>query len=94
MGALFDAIRRAAREDRYAFSVHADERLRERRVVAWQVLAGLEHGRLLSERPSDRPNPSVEVDQWIADGSPVKAVWAHVRALDLAKLVTVHFYDR
>ncbi len=94
MGALFEAIKRAVREDRYVFSNHADEQLRERRIVASQVVAGLKQGRLLAERPSDRPNPSVEVDQCLADGTPIKAVWAYVQALDLAKLVTVHFYDR
>ena len=27
------------------------------------------------------------------DGMPVKAIWAFVAALDMAKLVTVHFFD-
>ena len=32
--------------------------------------------------------------QVLADGTTVKAVWAHIASLDLAKLVTVHFFDR
>jgi hypothetical protein len=94
MGLLWDRIRAAVRESRYVFSNHADDQLRERSIAAWQVASGAEHGRLLSERPHDRPHPSAEVEQTLADGTPVKVVWAYVRPLDLAKLVTVHFFDR
>ncbi len=91
---LFDRVRRAVREDRYFFSDHADNMLRERRIIHWQIVNGVEDARILSERPETRPNPTVEVEQILPDGVPVKAVWAYVRALDFAKLVTVHFIDR
>lgn len=94
MGQLFDRIRSAVRENRYFFSDHADNMLRERAITHWQIVEGLEEGRLLSERPGTRPNPTVEVEQVLADGTAVNAVWAHVEALDFAKLVTVHFFDR
>jgi hypothetical protein len=39
------------------------------------------------------PNPAVEVEQILADGTQVKAVWSHIARPDLAKRVTVHFFD-
>jgi hypothetical protein len=94
MGALFDQIRAAVREDRVYITDHADERLRERRVEVWQVLAGVEDGELITERPDDTPNPSAEVRQLLPDGTAILAVWAYWRAMAAAKLVTVHFFDR
>lgn len=94
MGALFDRIRVAVAENRYVLSAHAIEQLRERRIPEWQVASGLAQGRLIVERPDDKPNPTVEVDQLLADGTPVKAVWAWLVVSRLARLVTVHFYDR
>jgi hypothetical protein len=93
MGDLFERVRNAVREERYLFSDHADNMLRERSIVHWQVVDGLENGRLLIERPAARPNPVIEVEQALADGTQIKAVWAYVRGLDFAKLVTVHFFD-
>jgi len=93
MGELFDRIRRAIETDRYAFSDHADNMLHERAIMHWQIVASVENGRLLIERPGSRPNPVVEIEQLLADGTPVKAVWAYVAPLDMAKLVTVHFFD-
>jgi hypothetical protein len=94
MGQLFDSIRHAVRDERYVFSDHADNMLRERSITHWQIVEGLELGRLLSERPHTRPNPTIEVEQILADGTPVNAVWGYMQALDFAKLVTVHFYNR
>ena len=94
MGDLSERIRSAVREERYLLSDHADNMLRERSIVHWQVVDGLEHGRLLVERPAARPNPAIEVEQVLTDGTQIKAVWAYVRGLDLAKLVTVHFFDK
>jgi hypothetical protein len=54
---------------------------------------GIESGRLLSERPDDLPNPAVEIEEVLADGTNVKAVWSHIARANLAKLVTVHFFD-
>ena len=76
------------------FSDHVDNMLRERGIMHWQVVAGLESAALLSERPETRPNPTIEAEQMLADGTPIKAVWAYVKDLDFAKLVTVHFFDR
>lgn len=92
MGELFDRMKHAVRENRYLFSDHADNMLRERGLTHWQIVHGVEHARILSERPQTKPNPSVEVEQILPDGT--QAVWAYVRAVDFAKLVTIHFFDR
>lgn len=94
MGKLFDQVRAAALAERVIFSVHADDMLREREITAWQVVAGLSAGRLLKERPRDRPNPIIEVEQELIDATRVKVVWAYLAHADVAKVVTVHFFDR
>jgi hypothetical protein len=40
------------------------------------------------------PNPTVEVRECLPDGTEFKAVWSHPRQSGVAKLVTVHFFDR
>jgi hypothetical protein len=90
---LFNRIREAVADNRVMISVHADEQLRERSIMVWQVIAGVSAGTMVRERPKDRPNPVVEVGQSLADGTPVNAVWAWVAADQAAKLVTVHFFD-
>lgn len=94
MGELRDRILNAIAAGRYVFTDHADEQLRERGIEAWQAAAGAGEGRLLAERPRDKPNPVVEFRHLLPDGTPVKAVWAYVRSMDLALLVTVHYFDR
>jgi hypothetical protein len=94
MGRLFDQIRAAVADGRVLVSSHADDAVRERGMVVWQVITGLAEGRLLLERPSATPNPVAEVEQVLSDGTPVKAVWAYIVVLDAAKLVTVHYFDR
>jgi hypothetical protein len=94
MAALLDQIREAVANGRYVLSVHATERIRERRIPEWHAAAGLQEGRLISERPRDIPNPSVEVEQQLPDGTAVLAVWAWLSRSGLARLVTVHFFDR
>ena len=76
------------------FGIHADERLRDRRVVGWQVVDGVAAAKLIRERPNADPNPTAEFDQILADGTALKAVWAWIAADRTAKLVTVHFYNR
>ena len=93
MGRRFDTIRNLVLQNRYRVSQHAAERLEERGVLDWQVVHGIEHGDWITENPQAQPNPSVEVRQSLADGTPIKAVWSHVIAIDVAKLVTVHFFD-
>jgi hypothetical protein len=62
--------------------------------MAWQVATGLDAARLVRERPDAAPNPIAEFDQVLPDGTPIKAVWAWIPRDRIAKLVTVHFYDR
>jgi hypothetical protein len=93
MGALFDTIRQRVMNGRYIIGQHAIERLDERGILEWQVVDGIEHGRLLLERPADLPNPAIEALQILADGAEIKAVWSYIIASDIAKLVTVHFLD-
>lgn len=93
MGRVFESIKAAVRAERIVIGTHADDMFRERAIVAWQVVTGALEGRLLLERPRDKPNPIAEVEQRLADGTPFKAVWAYVRIHRVAKLVTVHFFD-
>ena len=58
------------------------------------MVAGLEDGRLIAERPDATPNPTVEVRESLPDGKDVKTVWSHLRQSGVAKLVTVHFFDK
>jgi hypothetical protein len=91
---LFDTIRHLVSEEKYVIGQHAAERLEERGIMEWQAVAGLEDGVLLLERPDATPNPAVEVRECLPDGAEFKAVWSHLRQSDVAKLVTVHFFDR
>lgn len=93
MGALFETIKRLVLNGRYIVGDHAIDRLDERRILEWQIVCGVESSSLLSERPRDRPNPSIEVEQVLADGTDVKVIWSHIVSIDVAKLVTVHFFD-
>lgn len=94
MGQLFDTIRQLVAEDKYIVGQHASDRLEERGIMEWQVVAGLEDGKLIAERSDAAPNPTVEVRESLPDGTDVKAVWSHLRQTGVVKLVTVHFFDR
>jgi len=73
----------------------AREREAEAQILAeWQVVAGLKDGELIAERPDAAPNPAVEVSELLPDGTEFKAVWSHLRQSGVAKLVTVHYFDR
>ena len=61
--------------------------------MEWQVVAGVDDGELIVERLDATPNPAVEVNELLPDGTAFKAVWSHLRQSNVAKLVTVHFYD-
>jgi hypothetical protein len=50
---LVDAIKQAVREGRFLVSVHARQRLAERRIRLWQVEAGLETAVISEIRPDD-----------------------------------------
>ena len=92
-GKALDHLRGLIEGERYLVGVHASERLEERGILEWQIIAAVEDAALLLERPSDLPNPAVEVIIELPDGTEVKAVWSHLASTDLAKLVTVHFFD-
>ena len=94
MAQLFDTIRRLVAQDKYVVGEHASERLEERGIMEWQVVAGLDDGELILEKPDATPNPAVEVNELLPDGTAFKAVWSHLRQSNVAKLVTVHFYDQ
>lgn len=93
MAELFQSIRALVAEDRYVIGMHASERLEERGIMEWQVVAGMDDGELLLERPFESPNPAVEVRVSLPDGTEVKAVWALLRESGVAKLITVHYFD-
>ncbi|MFV2068329.1 MAG: DUF4258 domain-containing protein [Pirellulales bacterium] len=69
------------------------ERLEERGILEWQVVASLGEGRLIAERPDAEPNPTVEISETLPDGTEFKAVWSYLPRSGVAKLVTVHFFD-
>jgi hypothetical protein len=91
---LFDTIRQLVAEEKYLVGLHAAERLEERGIMEWQAVAGLDDGELLAERPDAEPNPTVEVGETLPDGTEFKAVWSYLAQSGVAKLVTVHFFDR
>ena len=93
MGTLFDKVRTAVEQDRFLVSDHADERMRERGMMAWQLAAGISVAKLLNERPDSQPNPTVEVEQLLADGTNVVVIWAWLELEQVAKLVTAYLPD-
>ena len=93
MATLFDTIRQLVAEEKYVVGEHAVQRLEDRGILEWQAVFGLEEGKLIRERPDDKPNPVVEVEERLPDGTRFKAVWSHLRRSGVAKLVTVHFLD-
>jgi hypothetical protein len=94
MPTLLDQIQKAVRAERYIVSNHTDDRLRERLIQFWQIISGLDDAKLIAERVGDKPNPSVQVQQLLADGTPVKVVWSWIHFRGVAILVTVRFFDR
>lgn len=94
MGQLLNTIRQLVAEEKYVVGQHASERLEERGIMEWQAVAGLEDGELIVERLDAEPNPAIEVRECLPDGTEFKAVWSHLRQSGVAKLVTVHFFDR
>ncbi len=93
MGKLFDTIRQLVAEERYIIGLHAAERLDERGILEWQVVVGLADSRVIRERQSAKPNPVVEVEEVLPDGTDITAVWSLLKISNVTKLVTVHFND-
>ncbi|HYV39107.1 MAG TPA: DUF4258 domain-containing protein [Gemmataceae bacterium] len=94
MSKLFDTIRQLVADEQYVVGQHASERLEERGIMEWQVVAALEGGDLIAEKPDAQPNPAIEVRESLPDGTEFKAVWSLLARSGVAKLVTVHFFDR
>ena len=94
MGKLHDTIKKLVAEENYLVGDHASERLLERGIMEWQAVAALEDGELIAERPKTKPNPTIEVKETLPDGTEFKAVWSLLRQSNVAKLVTVHFFDK
>lgn len=94
MARLFDAVRRLVAEESYVIGAHASERLEERGIMEWQAVVGLATGKLIAEQVNAEPNPAVEVRESLPDGTEFKAVWSLLRQSGVAKLVTVHFFDK
>lgn len=57
-------------------------------------MAGFDEAELVAEYPQAKPNPKVITRQLLPDGSEAVAVWAYVRSIRCAKLVTLYFEDR
>ena len=93
MGKLLITIKQLVAEEKYVVGQHASERLEERGIMEWQVVAALADGELSAENAKAKPNPTVEVRESLPDGTEFKAVWSHLRQSGVAKLVTVHFFD-
>ena len=77
----------------YVVGEHASERLLERGIMEWQVIAGMPDAKLLAERRTARPNPAVEVRVPLPDGRDCTAIWSHLRQTGVAKLVTVYLLN-
>ena len=93
MSQMFEAIRQLVADEKYVVGQHAVERLEERGILEWQVVASLADGSPIAERPDAKPNPTVEVSEILPDGTEFKAVWSYLPQSGVAKLVTVHFFD-
>ena len=93
MAKLFQRIQGLIASGQYAICQHAMERLEERGIMEWQLIAAMPEAELLSERPKAKPNPAIEVEILLPDAMECKAVWSHLKQSKVAKLVTVHFFD-
>jgi hypothetical protein len=93
VGRLFETIRRLVAAGRYVVGHHAAERLDERGILEWQIVDGVDAGSLMAERPDAVPSPAVEIRETLADGTDVKVVRSHLVSVDVAKPVTVYFFD-
>ena len=90
MATLDEKIRCAIGDDRVAFTVHADNRIAQRGMVRWHLVESFDHGIVLQSFPQSRPHPTIKVRQVLVDGTSVVVVWAYVRSLRLASVVTVY----
>ena len=54
----------------------------------------MQDGDVIAEKPRSKPHPTIEVRESLPDGKEFKAVWSLLRQSGVAKLVTVHYFDR
>src|SRR5258708_1437358 len=94
MAKLAQRIRNLVNSERFIVGIHARDQMKKRGIMLWQAASGLEDAELIVERPRSKPNPSIEVRQFLPDGTSYKAVWSVLERSNVAKLVTVHFFDR
>jgi hypothetical protein len=78
---IAEEIRTAVREERCLFGAHADQRIRERKIVRWQIVAEMDAAKLIRKRPDASPNPAAKFDLFLADGTSVSAIrsWIGLR---------------
>ena len=91
---LAKTILRLIESGRISVGVHMQRMLDDRKLEAWHLEQATADGRLIAERPSAKPNPAIELTSTLPDCTPCKIVWSLVDPPGLAKLVTLHFYDR
>ena len=58
---LESRIRRAIADEQWTFTNHAEQRLNERDIEGWQVIAGVEAGQTIEVVPSALPNPKIVI---------------------------------
>ena len=90
MARLSDEIRQLLLANRYVIGEHAAERLAERGIMEWQIVAGMEEAASMTERRTSRPHPVAEFRIALPDGTSCKAVWSLLRTSGVTKLVTVY----
>ena len=88
---LPDLIQSAIQNGNFSISIHARQRLRQRKISLWQVETGVDNWIVLEERPQDNPNPSIVCEQSLPDGAKIIVVWAWHLDNNQALLVTVYF---
>ena len=91
---MYARILKLISEDRWGLTWHANESIQDRKVEIWQVVGLTAEGRLLREVCEASPRPKVEVEIALPDGTAAKAAWGYDSSLDMAVLITVHFFDR
>ena len=84
-------IRQAIASDEWAATSHADERLAERKVEAWQVAAASLTGVTMLVDPNALPNPKILIKGMLPDGTEVVIAWAWIESTRQAAVITVNF---
>ena len=94
MDRLYKLIHQAVESERIVFTVHADNRLLERRICRWQLIEGLAEGEVIQSHSSSKGNPKLVVRQTLPSGEDVVTVWGFLKSTRQARLITVYFPRR